>query len=179
MHTPSIPLYPYLLCLIEELEKLNLTDEVTMKSILSFFIPGIQTIIKGQVDLNVTPAAGKTTTTLFEGNKYREILESIGRNKRHMPDMLSFKVKRMIIDDQKRKLTKVTDIVTIAVNVRQVMTTTQNLSDIESSEKVVAEKVWSVLSEEIKKELSYWMKTFIMQGQMPEYDYVTGERCYK
>ena len=92
MHTPSIPLYPYLLCLIEELEKLNLTDEVTMKSILSFFIPGIQTIIKGQVDLNVTPAAGKTTTTLFEGNKYREILESIGRNKRHMPDMLSFKV---------------------------------------------------------------------------------------
>ena len=62
------------------------------KSILSFFTPGIQTLLKGQPDMSSTPSTGKTNTTLFEGNKYREILESIGKNKRHMPDMLSFKV---------------------------------------------------------------------------------------
>jgi hypothetical protein len=178
MHTPTIPLYPYLLCLIEELEKLNLLSETMTKSILSFFTPGIQTLLKGQPDLSSTPSSGKKTT-LFEGNKYREILESIGRNKRHMPDMLSFKVRQMLLDGQKRKLTKVTDIVTIAINVRQVMMTTSKLSNIESSEKVVAEKIWAALSDDIRKELSYWMRIFVMQGQMPEYDYYTGERKSK
>ncbi len=68
MHTPTIPLYPYLLCLIEELEKLNLSSETMTKSILSFFTPGIQTLLKGQPDLSSTPSSGNRRPCLKETN---------------------------------------------------------------------------------------------------------------
>ncbi len=42
------------------------------------------------------------------------------------------------------------------------MMTTSKLSEIESSEKVVAQKIWAALSDDIRKELSYWMRIFFL-----------------